>query len=83
MPDMIEGMRRGIERNAYRLEGAVSVMAGRMVIDANPESRSSSINWGGVTINVYGKDGQNVNELADAVSARIEAMASRRRAVTQ
>lgn len=83
MPDMIEGMRRGIERNAYRLEGAVSVMAGRMVIDANPGSGSSSINWGGVTINVYGKDGQNVNELADAVSARIEALASRRRAVTQ
>ena len=41
----------------------------------------NTTNFGGVTITVNGAPGQNVNDLADAVAARINNMVGRRNAV--
>lgn len=37
--------------------------------------------WGGITVNVYGAPGQDVNELADLVADRVEAAVQRQKAV--
>lgn len=44
---------------------------------------STTTNWGGINIQVYGTDGQDVNALADAVMRRMQAEVNRREAVWQ
>ncbi len=44
---------------------------------------STTTNWGGINIQVYGADGQDVNALADAVMRRMQAEVNRREAVWQ
>ena len=39
-----------------------------------------TVNYGGVTINVYGQKGQDINELADAIEERLTLNVMRRRA---
>lgn len=44
---------------------------------------STTTNWGGINIQVYGAEGQDVNALADAVMRRMQAEVNRREAVWQ
>lgn len=44
---------------------------------------STTTNWGGINIQVYGTEGQDVNALADAVMRRMQAEVNRREAVWQ
>ena len=41
---------------------------------------NTTINYGGVTVNVYGKENQNIRELADEIEYRINNNVLRRRA---
>lgn len=42
---------------------------------------ATTINGGAITMNIYGAEGQNVNELADAIAEKLEDMTARRGAV--
>ena len=41
---------------------------------------STNINYGGVTINVYGREGQDISALADEIEERINLGVARRNA---
>ena len=43
-------------------------------------STSTNINYGGVTINVYGREGQDISALADEIEERINLGVARRNA---
>ena len=49
--------------------------------DPNLGGSTTNYNSAGVTINVYGAEGQSVNELADAIALKLEAMTARKGAV--
>lgn len=80
MPHMIQGMVKGIEDNKYKLRNAVSGMAGDVALAASNGAHISnrSVNVGAPIINVYGRDGQSVNELADAVAYKLHNTVERR-----
>lgn len=78
MPDMISGMAAGLKANAHLLADAASDAAGNI---AYSMPGASTTNYGGINIQVYGADGQNVNELADIVMSRIESAVNRKEAV--
>lgn len=42
---------------------------------------TTNYNGGGITMNIYGSEGQNVNDLANAIALKLEEMTSRRGAV--
>lgn len=81
------------EDNPYMFSGATLFGAGErndeilygkhalMRDIATAVSKGSEYNYGDVTINVYATENQNVNELADEVSRRINAAINRKRAV--
>lgn len=88
MPDFVKGLARGIDANAWRVEDSVAGLAditGEWLIPAPgvpamglavSGSRSAGMgrtaNPVGITINVYGAEGQDINVLADIVSRRLE-----------
>lgn len=86
MPDMMRGLARGITANAWRLEEAASFAAGSISIappvvpamqlaggyGAAGQAGGSVTNLGGITIQVYGAEGQDINALADIVMEKME-----------
>lgn len=80
MPHMIQGMVKGIEDNKYKLRNAVSGMAGDVALAASNGAHinNRSVNVGAPIINVYGRDGQSVDELADAVAYKLHNVVERR-----
>lgn len=80
MPHMIQGMVKGIEDNKYKLRNAVSGMAGDVALAASNGAHinNRSVNVGAPIINVYGRDGQSVDELADAVAYKLHNTVERR-----
>ena len=42
---------------------------------------TSTMNMGGISINIYASEGQNVNQIAEAVAARIQSIVDRRKEV--
>lgn len=78
MPDMISGMAAGLKANAHLLADAASEAAGNI---AYSMPSANTTNYGGINIQVYGADGQDVNELADIVMRRIESAVNRKEAV--
>lgn len=78
MPDMISGMAAGLKANAHLLADAASEAAGNIAY-AMPSANTT--NYGGISIQVYGADGQDVNALADIVMSRIESAVNRKEAV--
>lgn len=73
-PDMMETFASGILSNKAMLQRAVS-----SAFDLEPYIRSGmgtgsmrTLNYGGVTVNVYGAPGQDINELADELMFRIQ-----------
>lgn len=67
MPDMMKGLAKGMEANAYRIQNAAAAVAGNI-------AGGVTNNLGGVNITVNGAPGQSVTALADAVMDRIDAM---------
>lgn len=87
MPDFVDLMATGLEKSAPLMQSAVEDFAGGMsaTITANGTNGTllggSTYNGGAVTINVYASEGQNVNDLANVIAQKLEAMTARKRAV--
>ena len=87
MPDFVDLMATGLEKSAPLMQSAVEDFAGGMsaTITANGTNGTllggSTYNGGAVTINVYGAEGQSVNELADVIAIKLQEMTTRRSAV--
>lgn len=84
MPDMMTGLARGIDANAYRVEDALMAATSgmRMQIEGTTGAGATqTTNYGGVNIVVNGAPGQDVNELAEAIMYKIENAYSRKASV--
>ena len=87
MPDFVDLMATGLEQSAPKMQAAVEDFAGGMSanITANGTNGTllggSTYNGGAVTINVYASEGQNVNDLANVIAQKLEAMTARKGAV--
>lgn len=87
MPDFVDLMTTGLEKSAPKMQSAVEDFAGGMSasITANGTNGTllggSTYNGGAVTINVYGAEGQNINDLAKVIAQKLEVMTARKRAV--
>lgn len=83
MPDMLKELAGGIYDNLGIIEKASDVLASAIMpntegVIATNNTNSTTINNGGATINVYGAEGQNVNELANIVARKITETTNRR-----
>lgn len=84
MPDMMTGLARGIDANAYRVEDALMAATSgmRMQFEGTAGAGAAqTTNYGGVNIVVNGAPGQDVNELAKAIMYKIENAYSRKASV--
>lgn len=81
-PDMIDLFVKGINANAYKIDNALGRTFG-VIPDTNPATvgGARTMNMGGVSINVYGAAGQDVNQLADIVMTKMQNAVNRREAV--
>ncbi len=78
MPDFISGMAEGIYKNAYKLENAVSSLAGGMNVNLGGSVSGASGNY---TINVYASQGMNEQQLANLVMQKMQHQVRQREAV--
>lgn len=85
MPDMVKGMAQGIKSNAYLLRDAVRGMTGQLdtqmtydVGRASPAFTAAStfrrISMGGINVNIYPKEGQDAEEIAQYTIDRLQMM---------
>lgn len=91
MPDFMKGLSDGIRANTWRVQDAVSNLASGMELPPiqttmaamQPATAMTGTGnlGGGITLNVYGAPGQDVNQLADIVMSKIESVTRRREAV--
>lgn len=82
MPDMMKEIAGGIYKNLGIVERASDVLAAAIMPNTDGmikagRANSTTINNGGTTINVYGTEGQDVNELADIVMRKLTIQANR------
>lgn len=70
MPDFIQGMADGIYANAYKLENAVSSLAGGMNVDMSRMTAGAT--GGSYTVNVYPSQGMNEQQLANLVMQKMQ-----------
>ncbi len=78
MPDMMKGLADGMRKNLPTLRAGVELVAGEMtgIVPGTGAAYAyagggSVSNLGGVTIQVYGAEGQNEETIADRVMAKI------------
>lgn len=78
MPDFMAGLAKGIDRNAWRVRDAVAGLSSDMTLSLSPSADPSggtytnmTTNVGGITVQVYGTEGQSVDALADRVMDKI------------
>lgn len=83
MPDMLNGMAKGIRENAWQLENALNTATSNLQTNVNVASlpASGGMNMGAVNITINAAPGMDVNALADAVAYKIQSMAQRKAAV--
>lgn len=62
-------------RNAFSLRGAIGEMSGSV------SNVTNNANFGGVSVNVYARDGESADALADRIMLKIQAETDKRRAV--
>lgn len=87
-PDFVALMVKGIEEGAPKIAEAVQDFAGSMSASITAygptgalEGNTSTYNGGNITMNIYGAEGQNVNELANIIAVKLEDMTRRKEAV--
>lgn len=68
-PDMMQLLAKGIKDNAYLVRDAIGDVSG--LIAGGVSGATSNYNYGPMSINVYGAEGQDVRELARIVENRI------------
>lgn len=71
MPDMMRELARGIEDGIPKIENAMDSMARSMVPAFGSMTGNTSTQNNSVSINVYGAQGQNMNELAQIIEDKI------------
>jgi len=83
-----QGLARGITGGVGVVDDAMGELGARTMNGFDPTINASVgtgggavTNMGGISINVYGKDGQNAKDIAEAVMAEIQAAVGRRGAV--
>ena len=86
-PDFVALMAKGIEDGAPKIAAAVQDFAGAMSTSITAYGPTgaleggSTYNGGNITLNVYGAEGQNVNELANIIAVKLEDMTRRKEAI--
>lgn len=83
-PDMMALFMQGIKDNQAQLQTTFSTAFNfRPLLDAPTAgtSTTNTHNYGGVTVQVYGAPGQDINDLADEIMYRIEDATARRAAI--
>lgn len=80
-PDMVALFVKGIKDNAYKIDDALSQTFGVLPGISPSVGGGRVANYGGVSINVYGAAGQDVNSLADIIMERLQSAVDRREAV--
>lgn len=83
MPDMLNGMAKGIRDNAWQLEDALNAATSNLQTNVNVASlpASGGMSMGAVNITINAAPGMDENALAEAVAYKIQHMYERRRAV--
>lgn len=83
MPDMLNGMAKGIRENAWQLEDALNAATSNLQTNVNVASlpASGGMNMGAVNITINAAPGMDENALAEAVAYKLQHMYERRRAV--
>ena len=87
MPDFVDLLTTGLAQSAPKMQAAVEDFAGGMSASITTNGTNGTLlggttyNGGAVTINVYASEGQNVNDLANVIAQRLEAMTARKGAV--
>lgn len=91
MPDFMEGLAAGIRANTWRVQDAVANLASGMELPPiqtsisalQPATAAAGARGfgGGITLNIYGAPGQDVNQMADIVMSRIESVTRRKELV--
>ena len=87
MPDFVDLLTTGLAQSAPKMQAAVEDFAGGMSASITTNGTNGTLlggttyNGGAVTINVYASEGQNVNDLANVIAQRLEAMTARKKAV--
>jgi len=77
-----EGIATGIENQIGSITDAMATATNATTRAFNPSlGESATTNVGGITMNIYGAEGQNVNELADIIESRLNNSITRREAV--
>ena len=79
-PGISNGVEKAFPKMAKNLQTQFQVLPNLTVPQATVPT-SSVMNMGGVSINVYAAEGQNVNQVADAVAARLQNLVDRRKEV--
>jgi len=86
-PDFVALMVKGIEEGAPKIAAAAQDFAGAMSTSITAYGPTgaleggSTYNGGNITLNVYGAEGQNVNELANIIAVKLEDMTRRKEAI--
>jgi phage-related protein len=77
MPDFMMGLAKGIDENAWRVQDALKDATGGMTLSG----KTTNVEMGGVSVNVYASPNQDTNAIADAVMRKMQGAVDARRAV--
>lgn len=77
MPDFMMGLAKGIDANAWRVQDALKDATGGMTLSG----KTTNVEMGGVSVNVYASPNQDTNAIADAVMRKMQGAVDARRAV--
>lgn len=83
MPGVVSDMKSSMASITDEMTGLTGEMSATVNANATatPLDGSQSVNGSPVTINVYGAEGQNINELANLIAVKLEDMTRRKEAV--
>lgn len=85
MPDMMQGLAKGITDNMGPIREALRTVTGSMQLELQPAmaipAQGMTYNAGGITIHVYPAEGQDEQAIADAIAYRLQDMTARKGAV--
>lgn len=85
MPDMMQGLAKGITDNMGPIREALRTVTGSMQLELQPAmaipAQGVTYNAGGITIQVYPAEGQDEQAIADAIAYRLQDMTARKGAV--
>lgn len=77
MPDFMAGLAQGIDDNSYLVENAIGRLADKMALNED----STSVNYGGVVINMNVPQGADGRQLVDQIEQELTQRLIRRKAV--